>query len=155
MDYPQTYYRQSLAETRARPALSGRHETGTLIIGGGLAGLTTALELARAGQSVTVIEAHQVGFGASGRNGGFVGPGYAAGDDTITRHAGTDGARRLWDLSVEGMEHIRQTITALDMPGVAPETGVLSVRRHDDPGLKSARDQMARELNYHLDYLPT
>lgn len=155
MDYPQTYYRQSLAETRARPALSGRHETGTLIIGGGLAGLTTALELARAGQSVTVIEAHRVGFGASGRNGGFVGPGYAAGDDTITRHAGTEGARRLWDLSVEGMEHIRQTIAALNMPGVVPETGVLSVRRHDDPGLKAARDQMARELNYHLDYLPT
>jgi hypothetical protein len=48
MDYPQTYYRQSLAETRARPAFR-RHET-FADHGGGLAGLTTP-ELARAGQS--------------------------------------------------------------------------------------------------------
>lgn len=83
MAYPDTYYKRTMADQTARPALSGTVECDVVIVGAGLAGLTTALQLARAGKRVTVLEAESVGFGASGRNGGFVGPGYATGETTL------------------------------------------------------------------------
>ncbi|EKD60363.1 MAG: hypothetical protein ACD_54C00793G0001, partial [uncultured bacterium] len=46
LSYPETYYAQSLSETTTRPALQGRTEAEVIIVGGGLAGLVTALELA-------------------------------------------------------------------------------------------------------------
>ncbi len=56
MRYPDTYYRRTMADAKTRPALAGTLECDTLIVGGGLAGLTTALQLARAGVSVVVLE---------------------------------------------------------------------------------------------------
>ncbi|MBV8681441.1 MAG: FAD-binding oxidoreductase, partial [Caulobacteraceae bacterium] len=72
LPYVDTWYRRRLGEAPARPALDGRLETDVCVIGGGLAGLHTALELARAGRRVAVLEAERVAWGASGRNGGFV-----------------------------------------------------------------------------------
>lgn len=46
------------------------------IVGGGYTGLSTALHLARAGRSVAVLEAGQIGHGCSSRNGGMVGPSF-------------------------------------------------------------------------------
>src|SRR5262245_54177988 len=46
-----------------------------VIIGGGFTGLSAALHLAEKGASVAVLEAEEIGFGASGRNGGQVNPG--------------------------------------------------------------------------------
>ncbi|MDF3381667.1 MULTISPECIES: FAD-binding oxidoreductase [Sulfitobacter] len=54
-----------------RPALQGDAQADVVIIGGGFTGLNAALHLARAGVGATVLEAERVGFGASGRNGGF------------------------------------------------------------------------------------
>lgn len=56
------------------PRVSGDHEVGVLVIGGGLLGLSTALHLAEQSQNVMLIEAAEAGFGASGRNSGFVVP---------------------------------------------------------------------------------
>ena len=88
MAYPDTFYARSLTEAAIRPALQGVADTDTVIIGGGLAGLTTALELARAGIQVTVLESESVGFGASGRNGGIVSPAFACGSAAITARVG-------------------------------------------------------------------
>lgn len=157
MTYPDTYYRRSLAETAERPALSGRAECDTAIIGGGLAGLTAALELSRAGQSVILLERESVGFGASGRNGGFVGPGFSAGGDIIARVAGAAEARALFRLSVEGMEYVRNSIRDLAIPGADAVSGLLSVRRHDGDGdgLRAHAEEMERDFSYRLDYLET
>lgn len=54
-----------------RPALTGERTAEVVIIGGGFTGLNAALHLARAGVDTLVLEAKRVGFGASGRNGGF------------------------------------------------------------------------------------
>ena len=88
--YPDTYYARTLGEAAQRPALDRAHEYDVVVIGGGLAGLTAALELAQAGRSVAVLEAERIGWGASGRNGGFVGPGYATSQAHITRMVGAD-----------------------------------------------------------------
>jgi len=64
----------ALGERPARPALAGRRSADVCIVGGGFSGLWTALELRRAdpGLEVVVLEREHVGFGASGRNGGWV-----------------------------------------------------------------------------------
>lgn len=90
---------------------------------GGLAGLWTALELARRGRDVVVVEAGRIGEGACGRNAGFVSPGYAEDPAKIVARVGERHARALWRLSVEGVEAVRTA--AADMPGVDPVAGRL------------------------------
>ena len=154
MTYPDTYYKRTMAEDRSRPALSGREDCDTVIIGGGLAGLTTALQLARGGQKVVLLEAEHVGFGASGRNGGFVSPGFATGSDDIARIAGKETAAKLFHLSAEGVEFIRDTIRDLAIESAAPQPGITSVLRYDGgASLKAYRDQLLSDYGYELDYL--
>ncbi len=156
MSYPDTYYARTMADTATRPPLSGPIECDTVIVGAGLAGLTTALELARAGQRVVVLEAQSVGFGASGRNGGFVGPGYSTGTDAIARIAGAEKAHKLHLLSIEGMDYVRDSIRDLSIADAAPTSGVLSVLRYDGGAdLKAHADESRRMYDYELEYLET
>ncbi len=55
----------------SRPPLGADHRCDVAIIGGGFTGISAALHLAQAGVSVAVLESRYVGWGASGRNGGF------------------------------------------------------------------------------------
>ncbi|HHK74266.1 MAG TPA: FAD-binding oxidoreductase, partial [Rhizobiales bacterium] len=66
-----------MVEAPLHKALAKTIKTDVCIIGAGFAGLTCALELAKSGIDVAVVEARRVGWGASGRNGGFVSPRYA------------------------------------------------------------------------------
>ncbi|WP_104667873.1 NAD(P)/FAD-dependent oxidoreductase [Ensifer adhaerens] len=154
MGYIDTFYGRTLADDAPFSALAGTIECDTCVVGGGLAGLTVALQLARSGQSVAVLEAERVGWGASGRNGGFVFPGYATGHKTIERAAGTDNARALHRLSIEGMEFVRDTIRALNIACAAPVDGIMSVSRHEDgTELRSQADHLQREFGYPIEYL--
>lgn len=74
MDYIDTFYARTLTASGEKPRLEGLHEADCCIIGGGLAGLSTAFHLAEAGKSVILLEENRLGWGASGRNGGFVSP---------------------------------------------------------------------------------
>lgn len=154
MTYIDTFYRRTLADDRSFPKLDGIIECDTLIVGGGLAGLTAALQLARAGQSVVVLEAQRIGWGASGRNGGFVSPGYANGADAIERAVGADAARKLHALSVEGMYFVRDTIAELKIAEAAPVNGIMSVLRYPDPdGLKAYAEKLQKNFNYKVDFM--
>ncbi|HEY0212420.1 MAG TPA: FAD-binding oxidoreductase [Paenirhodobacter sp.] len=78
----------SLWTATANPAppaapLRGEGETTVAIIGGGITGLSAALHLAERGIAATVLEAHDIGWGASGRNGGQLNPGLKADPDTV------------------------------------------------------------------------
>ena len=71
----------SLWQATAVPApatepVVGKTDADVLIVGGGYTGLSTAFHLAGAGRSVVVVEAGDIGSGASGRNGGQVNPGF-------------------------------------------------------------------------------
>ncbi|MFT4161562.1 NAD(P)/FAD-dependent oxidoreductase [Shinella sp.] len=154
MAYPDTYYKRTMADQTARTALSGTVECDVAVVGGGLAGLSAALQLARAGKRVVVLEAESVGFGASGRNGGFVSPGYATGGEEIARVAGKDKARQLHLLSMEGVEFIRDNISTLGIDDAKPQPGIMSVLRYDDgASLKAYAQQSLKEYDYHLEYM--
>ncbi|WP_201325897.1 FAD-dependent oxidoreductase, partial [Burkholderia sp. E168m23] len=60
------------APERAQPELEGDVQADVIIVGAGFAGLSTALELAARGASVVVLEREFAGFGASGRNAGYL-----------------------------------------------------------------------------------
>jgi gamma-glutamylputrescine oxidase len=75
-----------------------------------LAGLSAALELAARGLSVTVLEAQHVGFGASGRNGGQAIHGLACDMSVIETQLGRDDARRVFDMSIDALDLMRQRI---------------------------------------------
>jgi glycine/D-amino acid oxidase-like deaminating enzyme len=64
----------TLGPAAAFPTLSETRDASVAIIGGGFAGVSLALALAERGVSATVLEARRIGWGASGRNGGFVVP---------------------------------------------------------------------------------
>lgn len=156
MNYPDTYYSRTLADRLERPALSGQIDCGTVVIGGGLAGLTTALQLARGGQRVVVLEAKSVGFGASGRNGGFVSAGYSTGEDQIARISGTKTAHQLHLMSIEGVDFVRDTIARLGIAGVDPVDGITSVMRYDDgDGMRAYAEEARSKYGQELDYLDT
>lgn len=150
-DYIDTYYRRHLASDERYPALQADHATDICIIGGGLAGLTTALELCRRGRQVTVLEAKRVAWGASGRNGGFVSPGYACGQEKISRKAGADQARQLYRLSMEGVDIVAGNIRDLAITDMERSDGIIGAIRYDDAaGLAAFRDEMERDFGQRL-----
>jgi len=154
MTYPATFYARTMTDPATRPTLHGAHDTDTVIIGGGLAGLTTALELARAGVAVTVLESQSVGFGASGRNGGIVSPAFACGGDAIAARVGPDAARALHRLSIEGVQRLQANIQTLNITGADPVPGILNLRRFDQSAdLHTHAAQFAAQYDYPLTYL--
>jgi gamma-glutamylputrescine oxidase len=152
--YIDTYYRRSIVDHPTYPALSGFCEVDVCIIGGGLAGLSTAFECLQRGLKVAVVEQHRIAWGASGRNGGFVTAGYATGHDQIARRAGEADAKALHDLSVEGVQIVRENIDRLDLPRVNPTPGIMRVIRYDDAaGLQAEVAEAKRKFGTALHYL--
>ncbi len=103
-----SYYEASVARPPAHPALVGEDSAEVAIIGGGIAGLSAALDLRARGYSVALLEARRLGWGASGRNGGQALVGLACDMAVIERQLGRDAARLIWDLSVEAIAQIHE-----------------------------------------------
>jgi glycine/D-amino acid oxidase-like deaminating enzyme len=115
-----------------RAALTYDHDVDVCVIGGGLAGLTAAREVARRGWSVALLEARRVAWSASGRNCGFVVPGFGTDPRAMVDRLGLDRAKELWGLSAAGVAYVRNAIAESAMPGVTPVDGWLDVSKTDN-----------------------
>ena len=101
------------------------------VIGAGLAGLTVALEAARLGASVAVLEGRQVGWNASGHQLGTVMPGYSLPIADLIARIGFEDTRELWALSKEGVEYVRAHASEELIPGIALSEGALELSNVD------------------------
>lgn len=121
-------------------------ETEILVIGGGMAGLTTAQAFAARGKKVVLLEAYYCGAGASGKSSGFIEPNCEISLSEFTQRYGLEAAKTIWEsIQKYGVEHIRNNIkqhnldcdyteqdsvdlasTAKDVEGIIQEADVLA-----------------------------
>ncbi|MCB8882807.1 FAD-binding oxidoreductase [Acidisoma cellulosilytica] len=111
-----SYYEATRAVDLNTTPLDGDITVDVAIIGGGITGCSAALELAERGVGVALLEARDIGWGASGRNGGQVLPGYAIAQHKLARMVGAEDARLLWNMSVEATKLVEARIRAHAIP---------------------------------------
>jgi gamma-glutamylputrescine oxidase len=149
-EYPASYYSATRADLAPFAPLKGETKADICIVGAGYTGLSAALHLAQRGYIVVVLEAHRVGFGASGRNGGQVGSGQRQDQDWLEKAVGHDKAHQLWDLAEEAKGMVKSLIRDHAMPlafypGVA-EACYSAAEVRDS---HAYADKLRRDYGYH------
>ena len=144
-----TYYAASAGPAPARTALRGGVDARVCVIGGGFAGLATAIGLIERGmRDVVIVEGDTVGHGASGRNGGFVFGGFSLDNAQLLADQGSAGARAMYDLTREAVSTIRRRIQQYGIACDAVEGGVVLANWFDDDEILRERQAfMAREFD--------
>jgi glycine/D-amino acid oxidase-like deaminating enzyme len=129
---PPSLYADTAAPAAATPPLDIDRNVPVAIIGGGLAGLSTALHLAEQGTEAIVLEAREPGWGASGNNGGQLNPGLKLDPDVIEATFGADLGRRMiafaWNTPVFTLDLIRRLGLACE----ARQNGTLRAAYHEN-----------------------
>jgi gamma-glutamylputrescine oxidase len=129
-EYPASYYAATATPLDRFPVMKGQQRADVCIVGGGYTGLSAALHLRQRGYDVVLLEAHRVGFGASGRNGGQVGSGQRQDQVWLEKVAGKHNARRLWDLAEEAKTLVKSLVRDHAMP-VTFHPGIAHACRSD------------------------
>ena len=111
-EHTASWYATSSGPMPHYPTLQNSVQADVCVIGAGYTGLSTALELAKRGFSVVILEGARVGWGASGRNGGQVLNDVACGMETIAQQLGREQARRVWQMSLEAVELVKERVEA-------------------------------------------
>ena len=105
-----SWYAATANKIAAFAPLEGSVNTDVCVVGGGIAGCSTALHLAERGYRVVLLEQNQIGWGASGRSGAQAIFGLACGQDKLTNLLDAADARRCWDISLAGLQLQRELI---------------------------------------------
>lgn len=95
-------WKETFAGAISLGSVTENHDFETAIIGAGITGLSTALHLARAGQSVALLEMGAIGGRASGRNGGQIVPGLKPSPSALRRRFGDETANKMLRLTLDG-----------------------------------------------------
>ncbi|PXV60613.1 gamma-glutamylputrescine oxidase [Dyella jiangningensis] len=151
-----SYYRATATPYTPFAPLQGKVDARIAIIGGGFAGLHTALGLAERGvRDVVLLEREQVGFGASGRNGGFVFGGYSLGEQALLDQRGQDAARALFGLTTDAVARIRERVSRYAIPCDLVDEGVIWANWFRDPAvLRQRQELLAKHYDVAWEWLP-
>jgi glycine/D-amino acid oxidase-like deaminating enzyme len=141
------------AEAPEVPELPER--TDVAIVGGGYTGLAAARSLARRGADTVVLEQHTFGWGASGRNGGFVLPGFKPEMEDLAHRLGPDRAARMFELSLQAIRGLAQIISEEGISCEFVRCGAVTLA--SKPGhmqaLERSREFMRDQLGYESELL--
>lgn len=105
-----SYYAASAQPQPQHPRLEGSLDCDVCVVGGGIAGVSTALHLAERGYDVVLLEEHCIGWGASGRSGAQAICGVASGEHKLEQLVGAEDTRRIFEVTTEGLALIRERV---------------------------------------------
>ncbi|MGB3313530.1 MAG: FAD-binding oxidoreductase [Albidovulum sp.] len=152
------YWDTTIARPLRGPALKGEVRAEVAVIGGGYTGLNAALHLARdAGADVAVLEANGIGWGASGRNGGFacIG-GTKASDTSLLRRFGPEGMADWHRAQAASAEHVSDFLARHSVDADAHSRGgeaVMAHRSKDFVGLRAEARERERDYGVKVDVI--
>ncbi len=153
---PRDYYQATKNSSPLRQPLSGKRSAKVCIIGGGFAGLNTALGLVERGvRDVVLLEAQTLAFGASGRNGGFVFAGFSRGPASLLHDLGPLRAKALYSGTTAAVELIRHRVAALGIDCQLTDAGVYWTNWFRDPRvLRDFQALLARDFDSTWAWVP-
>lgn len=146
--YPPSLYAATRDAAPLRAALAGKVRADVCVIGAGYTGLSAALHLAQSGRTVVVLEAHRVGFGASGRNGGQIGSGQRLEVTDLEKMAGKTVARHLWDMS-EAAKALTYDLAKRAGLRVWPGIAHCALHPQEVRHAHAMAEHLARDYDYH------
>ena len=148
-----SWYAASVPAFPEQAALTGSMHADVCILGAGITGLSTAIELAEAGYKVVVLEAQRVGWGASGRSGGQAIFGFGCDQSKITQAVGLQSSKRMFDWSIEGLDLIQSRCAqySIDCDWRDIHAHVPIKARHITE-LKAWQNDLAENFNYPLQW---
>ena len=153
---PVSYYRATVPLRAPAAPLQGRRAAKVCVVGGGFAALNTALGLAERGvRDVVLLEADTVGFGASGRNGGFVFGGFSRGEEALLRDLGPQRARALYAGTSAAVERIRTRIATHAIACDYTAAGIVWANWFRDQAVLRERQRLlADNYDVHWQWMP-
>jgi glycine/D-amino acid oxidase-like deaminating enzyme len=116
--------------TDLQPPLEGDVNADVVIVGAGFAGLSTALELAAQGAKVIVLEREFAGFGASGRNAGYLAGGQGLEYDLFLKRVGFEQAKAIVGFYDQGVRYVEQKLTEHEIDCDYNASGVIRAGVH-------------------------
>ena len=145
----ESWYAASANQQLAFAPLQGEASADICIIGGGYTGLSAAIHLRKAGYSVILLEANKIGWGAAGRNGGHVGTGQRADQETLEKLVGLDHAKALWQLGLEAVDTVCDLISEFQID-CELKTGNLHVasKAKEQPWLIEEAEHLQKVYDY-------
>jgi glycine/D-amino acid oxidase-like deaminating enzyme len=152
--YGGSYFVATHGAMRDRSVLSQDIDVDVCVVGAGLAGLTVAREVARKGWTVAVLEAKRVAWNASGRNTGFVLPGFAQDAQTLVDRVGLDATRELWGLAQSGLDYVRETVAESRMQSMEQSEGWLHISKTDRAKALRDETELLRNLGADVEFWP-
>ena len=148
-----SFYEASVKRRAPLPTLEANVTADVCVVGGGLAGLSSALELAERGYSVVLLEAQLIGWGASGRNGGQALVGFSS-DAAIEAQLPLAEGQKLWHMTVEAMQLMRDRIAKYNIDCEFTQ-GYLSLAVSDKKAreLEQWTNGLQQRYNYAMQYI--
>jgi len=149
MQHIRSYYAASANPAPLREPLQGATTADVCVVGGGIAGCSTALHLAERGFKVVLLEGKRIAWGASGRSGGQAIVGFASGQDKLVAQAGREAARRMFDVSVEALDLLKERVArhAIDCDLHWGQMHAAIKPRHETE-LQAWRDELIADYGY-------
>ena len=143
---PPSLYAETARPPVEAPPLEGNHSVSVAVVGAGYTGLSAGLHLAEAGVDVAVIDAHEPGWGASGRNGGQVNPGLKHDPDEVEQGFGPDLGRRMVALAGAAPGYVFELIERHQMVCEAARGGTIRAAIATSPlcNVRAAAEQWSR-----------